>query len=107
MRSSVIVPQGHSLPATGFCLPTARRPIPVILQPFLYHMSILSRLGMAASQVHGIGRGVMVTLAVWAVLLSPWFVLPARAEPGTVGFDNIATEQGLSQSTVTAILQDH
>jgi ligand-binding sensor domain-containing protein len=54
----------------------------------------------------GIAHGMMVTLAVSAALLSPRFTTPAYAQTGTVRFDNITTEQGLSQSTVTAILQD-
>jgi signal transduction histidine kinase/ligand-binding sensor domain-containing protein len=107
MRSSMIVPQGNPLLAAGFSLPTARRPIPITLQPFLHRTTILSRLRKAMSQAYGIARGLIVTWAVWAALLGPWFAAPAYAETGTVRFDNISTEQGLSQSTVTAILQDH
>jgi ligand-binding sensor domain-containing protein/signal transduction histidine kinase len=54
----------------------------------------------------GIVHIVIVTLVVWAALLSPGSIAPAYAQTGTVRFENITTEQGLSQSTITAILQD-
>jgi two-component system sensor histidine kinase ChiS len=54
----------------------------------------------------GIVRIVIVLLVVWAALLTPGSITPVYAETGTVRFDNITTEQGLSQSTITAILQD-
>jgi ligand-binding sensor domain-containing protein/signal transduction histidine kinase len=54
----------------------------------------------------GLVHVLTIALAVLAALLSPGLAIPAYAQTGSVRFDNIATEQGLSQSTVTAILQD-
>jgi ligand-binding sensor domain-containing protein/signal transduction histidine kinase len=49
---------------------------------------------------------VIVAIAVFGVLFTPQFTLPVYGQTGTLRFENISTEQGLSQSTVTAILQD-
>jgi ligand-binding sensor domain-containing protein/signal transduction histidine kinase len=50
-------------------------------------------------------RGLAV-LGVCAILLNPIFAIPVSAQSDAVNFENISTEQGLSQSTVHAILQD-
>jgi hypothetical protein len=52
MRSSMIVPQGDPLLATGFCLRPARLRNSVTLQPFHCRTRAPSRLGRAASQAH-------------------------------------------------------
>jgi ligand-binding sensor domain-containing protein/signal transduction histidine kinase len=39
-------------------------------------------------------------------LLQPAFILPVSAQSETIRFETISTDQGLSQSTVNAILQD-
>ena len=48
----------------------------------------------------------LVVLAISSLLFSPKFTMPVYAQTGTIRFENISTEQGLSQSTVHAILQD-
>jgi ligand-binding sensor domain-containing protein/signal transduction histidine kinase len=47
-----------------------------------------------------------VALAVLSILFSPNFTTPALAQTGTVRFESLTTEEGLSQSTVHTILQD-
>ena len=49
---------------------------------------------------------VIIVLAVVSILFTPSFVVPASAQAGTIRFEQVTTEQGLSQSTVHAILQD-
>ena len=51
-------------------------------------------------------RRVMVGLVVSFLLFSPNFTIPVDAQTNSIRFDTISTEQGLSQSTVHAILQD-
>jgi ligand-binding sensor domain-containing protein len=43
---------------------------------------------------------------VCLALFSPAFTSPVYAQSTTIRFENISTEQGLSQNTVNAILQD-
>ena len=50
-------------------------------------------------------RGLLV-LVLATILFSPVFTILAHAQTGTIRFENISTEQGLSQSTMHAILQD-
>ena len=45
-------------------------------------------------------------LIISSILFSPVFTIPVKAQTNTIRFENISTEQGLSQSTVHAILQD-
>jgi ligand-binding sensor domain-containing protein len=49
---------------------------------------------------------VLVVLVVSSILFSLRFTIPVHAKTSTIRFENISTEQGLSQSTVNAILQD-
>jgi hypothetical protein len=49
---------------------------------------------------------VSIVLAVLSALFTPPFTLPVYGQTDTLWFENISNEQGLSQSTVTAILQD-
>jgi signal transduction histidine kinase/ligand-binding sensor domain-containing protein len=49
---------------------------------------------------------VLVALAVSSILFSPKFALPVYGQSETIRFENISTDQGLSQGTVNAILQD-
>lgn len=58
---------------------------------------------------HGLRLILLRVLVAWAIssiLFSPAFSLPAYAQTGSIRFENISTEQGLSQSTVHAIVQD-
>ena len=48
----------------------------------------------------------LVVPVVGLLLFSSLFVLPVSADTDTIHFENISTDQGLSQSTVHAILQD-
>lgn len=48
----------------------------------------------------------LVALAVTSILFSPLFTVPVFALSDTIRFENISTEQGLSQSTVHSIFQD-
>lgn len=50
MDSSMIVPQGNSLPATGFCLPAAHWHTPITLVPFQDSTNNLCRRCLAWSQ---------------------------------------------------------
>ena len=47
----------------------------------------------------------IVILAIASSVLTPTFTAPVYAQTDTIRFDNFSTEQGLSQSTVHAILQ--
>jgi ligand-binding sensor domain-containing protein/signal transduction histidine kinase len=49
---------------------------------------------------------ILTALAVCVVLFSPIFAVPVSSQSDTIRFENISTEQGLSQSTVNAIIQD-
>jgi signal transduction histidine kinase/ligand-binding sensor domain-containing protein len=49
---------------------------------------------------------VSIALAVCSILFNPSFIVPVSAQSGSIRFENISTEQGLSQSTVNAIIQD-
>ncbi|MFZ2096838.1 MAG: two-component regulator propeller domain-containing protein [Anaerolineales bacterium] len=49
---------------------------------------------------------VPVILAVLALSFFPLFTLPVNAQSDSIRFEHVSTEQGLSQSTVHAILQD-
>lgn len=58
---------------------------------------------------YGVGHfihKIFVALAICSVLFSPKFTNPVYAQADTPRFETISTEQGLSQSTVHAILQD-
>ncbi|HTX92573.1 MAG TPA: two-component regulator propeller domain-containing protein, partial [Anaerolineales bacterium] len=48
----------------------------------------------------------LVILVVSSILFSRGFILPVSAQTDAIRFETISTEQGLSQSTVNAILQD-
>jgi ligand-binding sensor domain-containing protein/signal transduction histidine kinase len=48
----------------------------------------------------------LALLVISVLILSPAFTLPVYAQSGTIRFENISTEQGLSQSTVNSIIQD-
>jgi signal transduction histidine kinase/ligand-binding sensor domain-containing protein len=48
----------------------------------------------------------LIVLLVPALLFSPIFATSAYGQTDTIRFENISTEQGLSQNTVNAILQD-
>lgn len=47
-----------------------------------------------------------ITLVISFLLFSSLFTAPVRAQADSIRFENISTEQGLSQATVNAILQD-
>jgi ligand-binding sensor domain-containing protein/signal transduction histidine kinase len=49
---------------------------------------------------------ILAVLAVSIILFNLTFAIPVSAQYDTIRFENISTEQGLSQSTVHAILQD-
>jgi signal transduction histidine kinase/ligand-binding sensor domain-containing protein len=49
---------------------------------------------------------ILSVLIVCSILFSPVFTIPVYAQTSTIRFENISTEQGLSQSTAHAILQD-
>jgi ligand-binding sensor domain-containing protein/signal transduction histidine kinase len=48
----------------------------------------------------------LIALVFSSLLFSPALPIPVSAQSGAIRFENISTEQGLSQSTVHAILQD-
>jgi ligand-binding sensor domain-containing protein/signal transduction histidine kinase len=48
----------------------------------------------------------LIALVLTSVLFATKFIYPVHAETDTLRFDSISTEQGLSQSTVHAIIQD-
>ena len=51
-------------------------------------------------------KRVIVALTIMVTVLNFIFTIPVLAQTDTVRFENISTEQGLSQATVNAILQD-
>ncbi|MFZ0533721.1 MAG: two-component regulator propeller domain-containing protein [Anaerolineales bacterium] len=58
---------------------------------------------------YGVGffiHRILIALAVASILIIPKFITPVYAQADTPRFETISTEQGLSQSTVHAILQD-
>jgi ligand-binding sensor domain-containing protein/signal transduction histidine kinase len=49
---------------------------------------------------------ILAVLVVSVTLFSPVLTIPVFAQSNSIRFENISTEQGLSQNTVNAILQD-
>jgi len=61
---------------------------------------------MSAYRVKHLVCGVLAALTAFWVLFAPQFTMPVYGQADTLRFENISTEQGLSQSTINAILQD-
>ncbi len=51
-------------------------------------------------------KGIIVIFALVSILFNPIFAVPASAQTAAIRFENISTDQGLSQATVNTILQD-
>jgi signal transduction histidine kinase/streptogramin lyase len=50
--------------------------------------------------------GMLALLGMVSILFCPALTLPVQAQSTTIRFENISTEQGLSQSTINSIIQD-
>ncbi|MGA2504080.1 MAG: two-component regulator propeller domain-containing protein [Anaerolineales bacterium] len=61
---------------------------------------------MRSHKSKSIIRRILIATVGFSVLFSYGFIRTVSAQSGTIRFENISTEQGLSQSTVNAILQD-